>query len=172
MLTTTKPPRVKPVRPWTPGSVRPVRLRPGPREASHEAVDRPTPIRELAEAHRVRWYRDACGDDHIPGKYGEIFRVAVGCLGVQIGGARANGTQTDVPEGSNVRVNAVARRFGWTIAQLGDGEAIFAVPEETLKDALGPIGAYRRPAGRRPSPGVIARGRENLRKAREARQSG
>ncbi len=164
--------RQKPVHPWSPGSVRPVRLRPGPRSPSHEAVDGPKPIRELAEAHRVRWYRDACGDDHIPGKYGEIFRLGVGRLGVQVGGPRANGTPTTVPEGSNIRVNAVARRFGWPLRQRGYGEAVFEVAEEALRDVMRAIGAYRKPKGGTPSAEATARGLDALKKHREQAQSG
>jgi len=136
--------RSRPVHPWTPGSVHPVRLRPGPREASHDAVDQPMPLRALAEAHGVRWYRDACGDDHIPGRWGEIFRAGVGRLGVQFGGPRANNTRTDVPEGSNARILAVARRFGWPVSQRGDGEAVFSVADGQLGDALKALGAYRK----------------------------
>lgn len=138
--------------------MRPIRLRPGPRDASHEAVDQPTPLRALAVAHGVRWYRDACGDDHIPGRWGEIFRAGVGRLGVQIGGPRPNGTRTDVPEGSNVRVTAVARRFGWPVPQRGDGEAIFSVPDGQLEEALKVIGAYRKPRAAQ-APHLIEAGR-------------
>jgi hypothetical protein len=162
----------RPIHPWAPGSVRPVRVRPGPRDASHGRVDQPKALRELAEERGGRWYRDACADDHIPGRWGELFRLGVGRLGVQIGGPRANNTMTDVPEGSNTRINAVARRTGWPVAQRGDGEAVFAVPDEALRDALRMVRAYRRPRGHVPSLEVIAQGRENLRKAREDRQSG
>lgn len=53
--------RPTPLHPWSPGSVRPVRLRPGPRDDSHEQVDQPKPLRELAEAHGVRWGHAAEG---------------------------------------------------------------------------------------------------------------
>jgi len=162
----------KPIHPWTPGSVRPVRLRPGSREAPHEQGSRPKPLWELAEAHGVRWYRDACGDDSVPGRRGEIFRLGVGRLGVQIGGPRANNTSADVPEGSNARILAVQRRHGWAYSQRGDGEAVFTVAEDQLPGALRAIGAYRKPRGRTPSPEVIAKGRETLRKLRERSQSG
>jgi hypothetical protein len=120
----------------------------------------------------VRWYRDACGDDHIPGRWGEIFRLGVGQLGVQVGGPRANGTQTDVPEGSNARVYAVGRRTGWSVTQRGDGEAIFAVPDGLLKDALRVIGAYRKPKrGSGPPLEARERGLAALKRHREQVQS-
>ncbi len=160
--------------PWTPGSVRPVRLRPGHCDASHIAVDRLTPIRALAEGLGVRWYRDACGDDHIPGRWGEVFRLGVGRLGVQIGGSRANNTMTDVPEGSNTRILAAARQHNWPATQRGSGEAVFAVPEEAIQEVLRTIGAYRKPKGGTPpnDPAARARGLDALKKLREQAQSG
>jgi hypothetical protein len=117
----------------------------------------------------VRWYRDACGDDYIPGKYGEIFRYGVGRLGVQIGGPRANNTKTDVPEGSNQRINTVAKRYDWPISQGGDGEIIFIAPEASIQDALKAIKAYRMPKGGIPpdDPEARERGLRAIRKRRD-----
>jgi hypothetical protein len=140
----TKP---KPIHPWNKGSVSPVQYGPGKRDEDHEACDKPTPIRELAENHGVRWYRDACGDDHIPGKFGEIFRYGIGKLGVQIGGPRANNTKTQIPEGSNKYINAIIRRYHWPVSQCGAGEIVFIVPENSINDALKAIRAYRKPKG-------------------------
>ena len=133
---------IKNFRPWSAGSVDPP-YRPGGRDKSHEIYDKPIPIRDLAAQNRVRCYRDCCGDDNIPGKYGEIFRYGIGRLGVQIGGPRANNTKTAVPERSNVRINSLHQRYGWEISQQGDGEIIFIVPESQVKDALKAIKAFR-----------------------------
>lgn len=131
------------IHPWSPGSVAPIPYRPGARDEDHEKYDRPVPIRELAFNHGKRWYRDACGDDNIPGKYGEIFRYGIGKLGVQIGGPHANNTKTDVPEGSNARINSILRSRRWPISQKGDGEVVFVVPEPEVRAAFEAIEAYR-----------------------------
>jgi hypothetical protein len=143
-MNTTKP---KPIHPWSKGSVSPISYGPGKRDADHEAYDMPIPIRELAAIHGVRWYRDACGDDYIPGKYGEIFRYRVGKLGVQIGGLRANNTNTEISVGSNKYINKVVERHHWTVSQGGDGEIIFIVAEIEIKNALKEISAYKMPKG-------------------------
>ncbi len=110
-------------------------------------------IRELATAHRLRCRRDPCGDYSISGKWGEMFRYDEGKLGVQIGGPRADGTMTAVPEGSNKRINQAKLLWGEP-SQEGDGEAIFAIPEERLLEAARMIGAYRK---RQISPQEAAR---------------
>jgi hypothetical protein len=143
-MKTTKP---KPIHPWSKGSVNPIPYGPGKRDEDHEAYDNPTPIRELATIHGLRWYRDACGDDYIPGKYGEIGRHGIGKLSVLIGGQRANNTQTQIPVGSNKYINAVIKRSHWPVSQGGDGEIIFIVPENSIREALNAIKPYRMPKG-------------------------
>src|SRR5574341_2655358 len=84
-------------RPYSPGSIGPVRLRPGRRLWAHEQVDRPKPLGEMAEAVGLRAYRDVCGDDYLPGRCGEVFRLSVRRLGVQIGGPRPMGPGRTCP---------------------------------------------------------------------------
>ena len=110
-------------------------------------------IRELATAHRLRCRRDSCGDYEILGRRGAIFRYGPGRIGMQIGGPRASGTMTAVPEGSNKRINQAKRLWGEP-SQEGSGEAIFAIPEERLLEAAKVIGAYRK---RQVSPQEAAR---------------
>ncbi len=110
-------------------------------------------IRGLATTHRLRCRRDSCGDYSILGKWGEMFCYDEGRIGVQIGGPRANGSMTAVPEGSNKRINQ-ARRLWGEFSQCGDGEAIFVVPEDRLVEAAQMIGAYRK---RQLSPEQMAR---------------
>ncbi len=110
------------------------------------AVD---PLRRLAEHHRLRSYRDACGDWNIPGRWGEICWVGAAQdegpdqIGVQIGGPRANRTPAALPVGSNKRINAIARRWG-PPHQQGDGEAVFILPAARVLEAARAIGARRR----------------------------
>jgi len=120
----------------------------------------------------VRWYRDTCGDGYIPGRWGEVLRLGVGRLGVQIGGPGANDTRTDVPEGFNARTLAVSRRAAWPVAQRGNGEAVFGVEDASMGNALRAIGGYRKRRGRRPAPEAIRRGADALKKWREQRQTG
>jgi len=101
---------------------------------------RPAPgnrgVKELSGAHRLRCYRDPCGDYHISGKYGEIFSHGPGRLGVQVGGPRANRTETAItPAGAN-RVIARLRREGrWPISQAGgrQGPAQPHAPQATTR---------------------------------------
>ena len=129
--------------------VKAMRLRPGKRDESHDRADRPTSLAELARQHGLRCYRDACRDDHIPGRWGEISRYAVGKLGVQVSGPRVNGTATAVPQGSNKRTNAIRRDPRSTPAQLGDGQAVFVVADRLLLETARAIGAFR---ARKPKP--------------------
>ena len=159
----------KPVHPWSPGSISPILYGAGSRNEDHEKHDQPTPIAELAGSRRLRWYRDACGDDNIPGRYGEIFRYGIGKLGVQIGGPRANNTKTEIPEGSNQRINTIIKRHSWLISQHGDGEIIFIVEESAIKDALAAIHPYKIAKGPTLSPEQISRGTAALKKYRDTR---
>lgn len=140
MIEKPKKSRPKPIHPWSPGSVDPITYRPGPRDEDHEAIDKPTPIRESARIHGVRWYRDACGDDQIPGKCGEIFRYGISKLGVQIGGPRANGTQS---KAGKPTVNRISEQYKWPICQGGENEIVFLVDECEIEDALEAVKAYR-----------------------------
>ncbi len=132
------------------------------------------PLRALAVRHRFRCYRDACGDWNIPGRWGEIFWYGAAHdglpdrIGVQIGGPRANRSQTAVPLGSNKRINRVREMFGKP-SQAGDGEAVFVIPAVRILEAARVIGAFRRRRGRAFTPEQRAQAAERLRRWRERR---
>ena len=110
----------------------------------------PDPLRALAERHRLRCYRDPCGDWNIPGRWGEIFWYGAtrdglpARIGVQLGGPHANGSPTRTTEkGANLRINRLVPRWG-PPSQRGDGEAIFVLPADRILEAASAIGAKRR----------------------------
>jgi hypothetical protein len=76
---------------------------------------------------------------------------------------------TIIPEGSNKYINKIIRRYHWPISQGGDGEIIFVIPEESIKDALEAIGPYRKPKGGSlpDTPESRERGRRALQEWRE-----
>ncbi len=117
----------------------------------------------MALQHRARWKRDACTDINILGKWGEIFRYGESMIGVQIGGPRADGSMTRVPEWSNKRINQ-ARRFWGQPSQDGDGETIFVISEERILEAARVVGAYRK---KQLSPEHAQKGAETLARFRQ-----
>ncbi len=130
------------------------------------------PLRALAQQHRLRCYRDACGDWNIPGRWGEIFWYGSAHdglpdrIGVQLGGPQANNSLTKITEkGANLRINRLMRRWG-PPSQRGDGEAVFVLPDDRILEAAGAIGAKRR---RSLSPELRAAAIERLARVRQAR---
>ncbi|HSD50443.1 MAG TPA: hypothetical protein VLG48_03465 [Candidatus Methylomirabilis sp.] len=118
------------------------------------AVDvRPRPVdtlQAIGEQHRLRSYRDPCGDWNIPGRLGEVFWCGsardglLDRIGVQIGGPRANDSPTRTTEkGGNLRINRLLQIWE-KLSQRGDGEAVFLLPAGRILEAASSIGAKRR----------------------------
>ena len=136
---------------------------------SHVPTRPVDPLRALAQQHRLRRYRDACGDWNIPGRWGGIFWYGsahdglVDRIGVQIGGPRANGTPTrTIGRGANLRINRLIPRWGKP-SQRGDGEAVFVLPADRILEVAQEIGARTR---RLLTPEQRARAIERLERAR------
>jgi len=135
---------------------------------SHVPTRPMDPLRALAQQHRLRRYRDPCGDWNIPGRWGELFWYGsardglVDRIGVQIGGPRANGAQTAVPIGSNKRINRLILCWGKP-SQRGDGAAVFVLPADRILEVAQEIGARTR---RLLTPEQRARAIERLERAR------
>jgi hypothetical protein len=96
----------------------------------------------LAAPHGLRVYRDACGDENLPGRFGEIFRHGPDCLAVQFGGVRANGTQTDDLRKMRWRMRQAKRTQGLRRIMVGREEALFHFPDALLLTVAHLIGAY------------------------------
>ncbi len=118
----------------------------------HRRVRPPDPLRTLAAHHRLRCYRDGCGDWNVPGRWGEIFwygSVHGGSpdrIGVQLGGPQANGSPTRTTErGASIRINRLVQCWG-KASERGDGEAVFVLPADRVPEAASAIGAKRRRA--------------------------
>ncbi len=130
------------------------------------------PLQALAEQHRLRSYRDPCGDWDIPGRWGEIFWYSSthdglpNLICVQLGGSRANGSPTRTTEkGGNLRINRLRHHWGQP-SQRGDGEAVFVLPANRILEAASAIGAKRR---RSLSPELRAAAIERLERLRHTR---
>jgi hypothetical protein len=102
----------------------------------------------LAASHGLRVYRDKCGDENIPGRFGEVFRHGPGCLAVQFGGQRANGTRK-----VRWRLQQARRTVGLRRFVVGEEEVIFHFPDTLLPEVAQMIEAYQAyPATRRSVP--------------------
>ena len=105
--------------------------------------DVPT-LATLAAPQGLRVYRDACGDENLPGRFGEIFRHGPGCLAVQFGGVRANGRPIRPPWPQvQWRLRRARRLAGLRRVRRGDAEVIFHFPDALLPAVAQLIEAYR-----------------------------
>ena len=108
-------------------------------------------LASLAAPLGLRVYQDACGDENLPGRFGEIFRHGPGCLAVQFGGVRANGTPVPSRRKMRWRLRQTKRLGGLRRIVLGDDEALFHFPEALLPQVAQLMGAYRAYARTGPS---------------------
>jgi hypothetical protein len=120
----------------------------------------------------MRCYRDACGDWNIPGRWGEIFWQSAAHdgfpdrIGVQLGGPHANGSPTrTTAKGANLRINRLVQCWG-KASQRGDGEAVFVLPADRIREAADTIAAKRR---RALSPERRAAAIERLKRCQQTR---
>jgi hypothetical protein len=127
----------------------PARRKPrrGRRTADHSRVDQPVPLATLAEHGGLRVYRDVCGDDNVPGRWGEIYRHSPGRLAVQVGGPRANGKATATPLGANRYIREAAMDPRLTPWAEGNGEGVFLFDDVHLRWVAALIGAYKKRRG-------------------------
>ena len=123
--------------------------------AGHVWGDGVPTLAVLAAPYGIRVYRDTCGDENLPGRFGEVFRHGPDCLAVQFGGVRANGTQTDDPRKVRWRLRKAQRTEGLRRIRVGREEALFHCPDALLPRVAHLIGAYQ--AYRKPGPsGTLA----------------
>ncbi len=121
--------------------------------AGHAWGDGIPTLAELATPHGLRVYRDKTGDENLPGRFGEIFRQGPGCLAVQFGGSRANGTRVRARRKARWRIRQATRMNGLQRFVAGDQEAIFHFPDALLPEVTQLIEAYQAyPATRRSVP--------------------
>ena len=111
--------------------------------AGHVWGDGVPTLAELAAPHGLRVYRDKAGDENLPGRFGEIFRHGPGCLAVQIGGVRANGTRVLGRRKVRWRIRQAKRHVGLRLFVEGDEEAIFHFPDALLPEVAQLMEAYR-----------------------------
>ncbi len=96
----------------------------------------------LAAPHGFRVYRDVCGDENLPGRFGEIFRHGPDCLAVQFGGVRANGRRFRDPRKVWWRRQQAKRMPRLHLIVDGEDEAVFHFPDALLATVAELIGAY------------------------------
>ncbi len=121
------------------------------RPSDHIWKDGMPTLATLAAPHGLRVYRDACGDENLPGRFGEIFRHGPDCLAVQFGGPRANGTRTADPPKMRWRLRQAKRTQGLRRIMVGAEEALFHFPDALLPTVAQLIGAYRAYGASQPS---------------------
>ena len=111
-------------------------------QAGHPWGDGVPTLAALAAPYGLRVYRDKCGDENIPGRFGEIFRHGPDCLAVQVGGVRANGIHIDDPRKVRWRMRQAKRTQGLRRIMVGREEALFRFPDALLLTVAHLIGAY------------------------------
>ncbi len=97
----------------------------------------------LASPYGLRVYRDACGDENIPGRYGEIFRHGPGVLSVQVGGTLATGKRLTERWKIRWRIRFLLRDPQCHRVAGGKEEALFHFPDRLLPEVATVIQAYR-----------------------------
>jgi len=112
-------------------------------QAGHPWGDGVPTLAALAAPYGLRVYRDKCGDENIPGRFGEIFRYGPACLAVQFGGSRANGTPVRDRRKVRWRMQQATRTIGLRCVVGGETEAIFHCPDALLPEVATLMGAYR-----------------------------
>jgi hypothetical protein len=123
------------------------------RQPAHAWGDGVPTLATLASPHGFRVYRDKCGDENIPGRFGEVFRHGPGCLAVQFGGLRANGTRLRDRRKVRWRLQQARRTVGLRRFVVGEEEVIFHFPDTLLPEVAQMIEAYQAyPATRRSVP--------------------
>ena len=90
-------------------------------------------MKELAQKHRFRCERDACGDYNILGRRGRIFRYSRGKIGVEV-------------YGTAKLFNKIRGMWGEP-EQDGDTEAVWVRPETDLTLGAGLIAVARKRKG-------------------------
>jgi len=105
----------------------------------------------LAAPYGIRVYRDKCGDENLPGRFGEIFRHGPDCLAVQFGGPRANGTRIPSRRKMRWRLRQTTQMVGLRRIVVGEDEVLFHFPDALLPQVAHLIGAYRAYAQTGPS---------------------
>ena len=108
-------------------------------------------LASLAAPHGLRVYRDACGHENLPGRFGEIFRHGPDCLAVQFGGPRANGTRVPSRRKMRWRLRQTTQMVGLRRIVVGEDEVLFHFPDALLPQVAHLIGAYRAYAQTGPS---------------------
>ncbi len=126
----------------TPQAPSPRRPRHGKRPADHIWNDAVPTLASLAAPQGLRVYRDACGDENLPGRFGEIFRHGPDCLAVQFGGVRANGNRIRDPRKAWWRLQQAKRMPRLHLNVDGEDEAVFHFPDALLATVAELIGAY------------------------------
>jgi hypothetical protein len=127
----------------TPHPPSPRRPRRQKRPPDHIWNDGVPTLATLAAPQSLRVYRDRCGDENLPGRFGEIFRHGPDCLAVQFGGVRANGKHYRDPWKVWWRMQQAKRTPGVRLIVEGEEEAIFHCPDTLLVMVADLIGAYR-----------------------------
>lgn len=97
----------------------------------------------LAGPLGLRVYRDPCGDENVPGRFGEIYRHSPGLLAVQLGGQLANGKPLAAPRRIRCRIALLNGTPQIRLLVRGDEEAVFVFPEALLPEIATRIWAYR-----------------------------
>ncbi len=105
-------------------------------------IDLTTSLAALAKRLGLRVYRDKCGDENIPGRFGEVYRSGPGTLSVQFGGTLANGKALVGRRKIRWRIQAVKGIPGLRLFIQGEDEAIFHFPEALLPEVAKLIWAY------------------------------
>ncbi len=100
-------------------------------------------LASLAEPLGLRVYRDQCGDENIPGRFGEVYRYGPGTLAVQFGGALANGKIRTGRRKIRWRIQSVKRLPGLRLFIQGEDEAVFHFPDALLPEVGKLIWAYQ-----------------------------
>ena len=112
-------------------------------QVGHAWGDNVPTLATLAAPHGLRVYRDHAGDENLPGRFGEIFRHGPGCLAVQFGGVRANGTAVPARRKMRWRLRQAKRTQGLHRVVVGDEEVLFHFPDALLPTVAQLIEAYR-----------------------------
>ena len=120
-------------------------------QAGHPWGDGVPTLAALAAPYGLRVYRDKCGDENIPGRFGEIFRHGPDCLAVQFGGPRANGTRVPSRRKMRWRLRQTTQMVGLRRIVVGEDEVLFHFPDALLPQVAHLIGAYRAYAQTGPS---------------------
>ena len=97
----------------------------------------------LAAPHGLRVYRDACGDENLPGRFGEIYRHGPGWLAVQFGGQLANGKHVEDIRKVRWRIRQARQMSGLRRIMVSRDEALFRFPDALLPKVAKLIGAYQ-----------------------------